>query len=866
MNKFFKYLLGLTILAVPSLAFAQFEPPPDDISVKILDQLFGGLFNGGNDMFGAGILVFNGAILTIGGILAAYTVLAGTLGTAHDGEMLGKKFSSVWIPIRYSVGTALVLPVLPGGYCMMSKLVAMVISIGIGIAGAVWDGFMENPTQQANISFPTTARAQVITLAENAFKASICVNGYQKFIDDNQTKENDNSVLNFAKYKFSKSVDTDGNYAYGNNFNSTICGKIINPGMDPVPATSTATNGASTNTGYLGPLDNLFKPVDTSSMITASRVQTATLVGLMDSLSTMALADPNIKNSGDAYYKEIVNAADKYMAGMQAAAKKISQPHEANEKKYGWILAGAYFNNIVLTNNEIHKSLENIPTSNASTSLTLSGMPSEDVAHYLISESVLKHNEIKQEIGSISSTSEESGGKDASGISTWIGNQLARLVSGINLVELKNDSRHPVIIVNEMGTRILGVWTGFMILTTATDVAAQMAEKESGTVVGQLVTVGGLVPLEAGAAGVTATINNILKFIMAPITALLVVGFVCAYLIPMIPFIMWLGAVGGWLIQCIIAIIVGPLWAVMHLHPNGDDLTGHGGNGYSMLMGLLLRPALLIFGFIASIAVSSVMGEFINKIYFQVFVFSGANVNGFMAFLTMLAGTTIYAVIMFSFIKKTHSIMHVIPDEIMKWVGGGSDAVGNYAQSMGEGAERSGMGAAAAVGSGGLLGVGLRDAKQNLKQDYKDIKSKINTDKLEKAKALNSEKEAQTQNANKALGDSFNAKHGENASEKRTNALGFDFPKEGTDVTSQKQQTEFNAYNKAMDSISESPAGAAGVESFQNQMFKSKDKNHDEFGGVASDAIKNISASIISGGAKQEPKPEINTEPPVKPV
>ena len=63
------------------------------------------------------ISTFNGAVLIIGGILATYTLLAGTLGTAHDGEMLGKKFSSVWIPIRYS----LELP-----WCFLCSLVATV--------------------------------------------------------------------------------------------------------------------------------------------------------------------------------------------------------------------------------------------------------------------------------------------------------------------------------------------------------------------------------------------------------------------------------------------------------------------------------------------------------------------------------------------------------------------------------------------------------------------------------------------------------------------------------------------------------------------------------------------------------------------
>ena len=49
------------------------------------------------------------------------------------------------------------------------------------------------------------------------------------------------------------------------------------------------------------------------------------------------------------------------------------------------------------------------------------------------------------------------------------------------------------------------------------------------------------------------------------------------------------------------AIIAAPLWAVMHLHPSGDDMTGKGGNGYMLVLGLVVRPALIIFGLIAAI-------------------------------------------------------------------------------------------------------------------------------------------------------------------------------------------------------------------------------------------------------------------------
>lgn len=853
MKNLLKCLISLSVLLIPTLAFAQFTPSPDDLSIKILDQLFGGLFNNGNDVFGKGVLVFNGAILTIGGILAAYTLISGTLMTAHDGEMLGKKFSSVWIPIRYSVGTALVLPVLPGGYCIMSALVATCISFGVGLASSVWDAFMEHPTQSANVSFPTTGRAEIIKLAENAFTASVCVEAYKKFVNDSQK---DNSVLGFSKYNFKKGIDKNGNYTYGYAGNESACGSITKPdavkNVDSTIPDHTLTTVDSTNPGYLGNLDNLFTSVDITPINTATATQTAALVESMNTLAVQALADTNIKSNGAKYYSKIESAADTYIAGMQAAAKSIPQADVMNEKKYGWILAGAYFNNIVHSNDQLHKALGAYPNSKASKGLALHDIPTQDMSRYMITEQVLKHSEEKKMVGSMSAIEDTSGNGDSGfGISAWLGNQMARLVSGVNLIDLKNDDRHPVIIVNEMGNRILGVWTAFYALTVATEVTATAVKDEAGTVVGQVLTVGGLVPASAVAGGVIAGINTSLKFIMAPITALLIVGFTCAYLIPMVPFIMWLGCIGGWVIQCVIALIVAPLWAIMHLHPNGDDATGRGGNGYSMLMGLILRPTLLIFGFIASIAISSVLGELINKIYFQVFAFSGANINGWLAFITMLAGTTIYAVIMFSFIKKTHSIMHVIPDEILKWIGGGSDALGNYAQSMGSGAERSGMAAAQAMGAGGLLGVGLRDASKGFQADMKMFADGKKFKELNEQKAAMEAETAKATELNQSKIDEFNSDFGNEASDKKSMALGFSAP----NGNSLKEQQLSSAYDTAIKSV-KNISGDAGVEQFQNAMIKSSQEDFEDHSYSALKAMDIISKTINKSGEGPEGRSE----------
>ena len=98
----------MTIFMGNAHAASLFQPVDTDITVNMLKQLFAGLIDGtGDDPLKEAIRVFNSAILIIGGILVTYTIVMGTVGTAHDGEMMGKKFSSVWVPIRTALGTAL---------------------------------------------------------------------------------------------------------------------------------------------------------------------------------------------------------------------------------------------------------------------------------------------------------------------------------------------------------------------------------------------------------------------------------------------------------------------------------------------------------------------------------------------------------------------------------------------------------------------------------------------------------------------------------------------------------------------------------------------------------------------------------------
>ena len=139
---FFSFFPAVVIAAAPAGNSAlSFSPPPSDFSVVFLGNIFGivdGVLHGtGSQIMGNMFAVFNAAVLALGGIVIMYTLLVSTMNTAHEGQMLGQKWSSIWIPVRATMGLALRIPKATG-YCLMQIFVMWVVVQGIGAADKVW--------------------------------------------------------------------------------------------------------------------------------------------------------------------------------------------------------------------------------------------------------------------------------------------------------------------------------------------------------------------------------------------------------------------------------------------------------------------------------------------------------------------------------------------------------------------------------------------------------------------------------------------------------------------------------------------------------------------------------------------------------
>lgn len=835
-----KLFLSLFLMLVSASSFAAnvFEPSSGDISIKLLGAIFGGLLDsGGNDPLISGIKIFNGGVLIIGGILAGYTILAGTLNTAHDGEMLGRKFSSVWIPIRYSVGTALVLPVIGGGYCVMQAIVMWLVVQGIGLADGVWGGFMSNPTSVANTNVQTY-RNEIVGTAQAAFNASMCYRAYARAISESS------SLLKFGQYNYTMTQNSQG-WVYGDATSSVRrngCGEVDYPqDKNVTQADSTVVNTTqSTNAGYLGDIGTIFAPMDVSAIGQAHVTQTDALVHKMDDLAAAVIATaPKPSDEGAfgvtmtpdqaaAYYAQIEQAADDYLKGVKSVADGLSTgdayakiQQAANNQ--GWILAGAWFTRIVQMNDIINKAVASSPTDESSAvGPAMDSLIFGDASKYYDGAKLVLAANKRSQPGSFLGIKNSPDAQNVAGSGVHItGNPLKTLQAGItesftgvNLYDLKNDTRHPLVVINELGNRLLTL---------------------AGLIVGSVaIAAFGLVKFAdaIGGGGMASAISVIGWFLDVPIKVLTGAGAAAAYFLPNMPFIIWIGCIVGWVLLVIEAIIAAPLWAIMHLHPNGEDLTGRAGNGYSLVLSLLLRPVLMIFGMEAAIVISSVVGELINKTFFEVFAQSTNSTTGISALFSLAIGSVVYLTVMFIFIRKCFSIMHQLPDQLLQWIGGGGSKLGQFAGDFSSASDKAGGMAAGATGfSTGVANIasktGLQALARKSQQNANEEKGKLaNMDRKMNERYGAGTADTKNSHASMVPGDSF-------SSVKRAIA-------------------NSQAYDQGLDMATVSDP-INGKTDFEDSFTRSEENGHKEFGGNAIKAARSLGQQVMDRSLADNP-------------
>ena len=150
-------------------------------------------------------------------------------------------------------------------------------------------------------------------------------------------------------------------------------------------------------------------------------------------------------------------------------------------------------------------------------------------------------------------------------------------------------------------------------------------------------------------------------------TGLVGAGIFLGFLIPLGPAFRFYAEVLGWIMLVLQLLLAIPIVALHHLSTRGDGFMGDTRTFYVSLMGLVLRPLLIILGLIAGFIAFTIGMKVFSGVFIPMLTTS-FNMSDFSVF-HLIVVIFIYAFFVFSLANAAFKMVHSVPDEAIEWIG-----------------------------------------------------------------------------------------------------------------------------------------------------------------------------------------------------
>lgn len=747
-------MLGLLLLMTVQ-ATAQGLPSPSDYgdlfgsrtgdsySSVLLNQMFGPLFPsaalpegdaGSRTVFSSIIGYFNVIILVVGGLMFFYNVTVGVLQSAHEGQVLGQRWSSLWAPIRVLFAVGLLVPVPNyGGYNLAQVGVAYVVKGSTNIASEIWRGsvtlILDGDVPIAT-SEPRFSPDLIRTLYENA----ACINllnyqytaiGSPLRVEYSSASSPVMSRSNLDIYAF---TGTDGEFpryasttqvvGNGNPENRGICGSWMTPEVpayllrvvdeaggpesaeaqaiidrfgqghrDIMVGVETRVRALVAGSGDAAPVrqdvfDGVLEPEPfTDELIEISRWANSALQALVDELRTNA-----INTGGQSAYDDLRTRITGSCTNDGGSGSGT-----VNCYGEGWIGAGAYYTTLARVNAEINS----LVTAQSTVSGRTFGV-------------LLTQDRFVRDVGGTNLF----GNRNATGDLLPSEEEAARVLA--DYMELYATSSYPLAALGfsmstadiieanaEAGDSSSGLIDRFLSSINEAIQRVQAwfltffdpANTESGDPMVGLISMGSFLISLGGGILVASMFGVRIAVVMVPFfSVIFAAGATLSFVLPLMPFFYWILGVTGYFLLVVEAIVAVNLWALAHMRMDGDGISGAAGQkGWLMLLALLMTPVLMVFGFLIGMGIFRVSSDLISAGMFYAVsgISGGANILvalvGILAFSIMIVTAYIFI------LERSFSLISEFPNRVMIWMGeginisGGEDRIRAAAAASGVG-------------------------------------------------------------------------------------------------------------------------------------------------------------------------------------
>jgi hypothetical protein len=680
----------------------------NDLSIQMLTSLFpSGMpstyqtSQANNDIFVPMFQVFNSIILAIASGMMAYQTVIGTVQTAHEGQVLGQKWSTAFAPVRICLGVGSLAPI--KGYCLAQLFAIQVLIAGYAVANGMWGVYLDatlgggitvnslpnppskgsivsdlllseiclqdkrvknqnawfftDPTADIEPQLTTNSTSVIIDYGTDCGTLSFTLPTIQShlngiFASNENNDEASQSVplsdnwLSRGISNTTSSLVTDAEQA-GSNASYAA----LHSGIDATSSQSSNTIVADLAKEFSNNLKDIFDAIHSSS--TSSSSDSSLASAIVQAVSAGSTED-QVKKAKDAVslYEGLLSkeaildseTSDMVTKALTNETSDYLNTFKTKSKQLGWASAGA-LNPIIMKVG--YDQLQALQMAQPNYIRPRNLDPKLEAVFSAITNSATHEYSPQSE----STVSIEKS------ISAIFGENLST-----DFTSFKLDALNPMQTIQNEGNNILiagqACFLIYLFIMATVAVAEGVAETPelkwlgSGIVGSMAKLVMQLLPGLAGSL----------------IGWMILIGCIETYVIPAIPYILWLYAVLGCAAFAVEFVVAAPLAAFMHVRLDGDELIGQQQKPfYSLLFNGTMRPTLLLFGLIAANKVFSVIATFMNETFSV--AFTASNTGTLVGICGILTSWTLIMYIHYNLAVKCLELINRVPHMVTQMVG-----------------------------------------------------------------------------------------------------------------------------------------------------------------------------------------------------
>ncbi|MCT4709253.1 DotA/TraY family protein [Enterobacteriaceae bacterium H11S18] len=642
---------------------------PTDLSRQFLVMMFGDVVTNplstNRSMVGELFFVFNGIVMAVAVVYFLTVTLRHVVKVGHKGKVFSGAGSAMG-PVTTAAGFISLVPTV-SGWSLSQLLFLWAASVmGVGSANVVTDRIVDLIDEGYSLVVQPVA-PDTVNSARAIYEMNLCMHS----INSELTSMYQRYGKGGTPLMDVKSVP-DG-YEIGNG--SALCGSARIP--EP---------GVFTRVG------DFFVNTDTSAIFTAQKnALTIMQNSLNDDAGAFVNATITRQQTGSGKIPDaetaIQSAARVYEDSINQAVKNqgngdtLASTMTAQIKKNGWLALGAWYQTIATANTKMNDAVQLKPVLAGMSGVGELGSGEQYATIQTAYHAQLQNSPYTPPMGTQGFRDTLQATDASSPDAVFIGifhAYFQKMTNDIATAQFGSAGQasgqmNPLLKMKIIGDYTMGgAQAAFAAFTTAKVATAMGGEGFWGKVINAFSF--------NAVTGIAAFLDAVTPLVYFLLLMLFGVGVSLSIYLPLIPFIFWIAAAANWFASVFVGCTGGTLWAATHL--GTEESTGsRSAYGYIFLIDAMLRPLLMVFGFVFASLIVIGVGTLTDMLFGP--AIANVQTNSSTGIATMVFLLLAYARICTTSVTRAFALQVTMPDYIISWLGGreAANILGGLAES-----------------------------------------------------------------------------------------------------------------------------------------------------------------------------------------